>query len=575
MRELFALRRDRNSSPHLDALKSMQSARTKQLIILGNRKNRTNDLLREVSARRSREPQLCPRSQTTFDAGCNRWSRARKRLKAVQPKVDTGLRRRRIRSEVNSDQQEPQSLELDETLSTKGASSSASSDRIIFKDVSIEINDDFCDEELPPRTRVRRICARDARKALIVLRERPMSPTYVEKFCVALDAIRAQRAFITAELLLRTKDIAPLEEKTELEVDSDQDDDFISDYDPAEQISEEFRSVFGAVAHESRDLLKREETSIKQVQRHLLAHYPAIRNIFKYYSSMTKPFDENITAAELGSMTLADWMTFVKDCELVGSNPKRQLVKSSAELLFIRLNWVTDDRGRKVKNQDASNSDRTLIMPEFMCGILRLAKQLGERQENFGLTASHFISKIICKRAHAVDVEEFRTRVRYRSVQRILDEFSGDIQSLFVKYAAAEAKSAVGAGLETMDLKELMQMCRYLKIVSVAEGERHMLTPLAVQHAFALSQLQVVGEDAGEIDAGEFVELIARLAENFFDVYFAAIVAAEESDRNDRLSVVAAATRSTAPAPSARVHLACKLEWFLPRLRARARRGSD
>ena len=495
----------------------------------------------------------------------------------MQPKVDTGLRRHWVRSEVTSDEQVSQDLELGETpreLSTNGASSSASSESI-FKEVSIEINDEVCDEELPPRTRVRRMCARDAREALVVLRKRPMSPTSVDKFCVALDAIRAQRALIMAELLRRTEDVAPVGDEVKLEVGSDRDDDFISDYDPAEQISEEFKSVFGAVAHESRDLLKREETSMKQVQRHLLAHYPAIRNIFKYYSSMTKPFDENITAAELGSMTLSDWMMFVKDCELVGSNPKHQLVKSSAGLLFIRLNWVTDDRGRKVKNQDASNSDRTLIMPEFMCGILRLAQQLGERQENFGLTASRFISNIICKRAHSVDVEEFRARVRYRSAQRVLDEFSADIQSVFVKYAAAEAKSAVGAGLETMDLKELMQMCRHLKIVSIAEGERHLLSPLAVQHAFALSQLQVVGEDAGEIDAGEFVELIARLAENFFDVYFAAIVAAEESARDDHLPDVAAATRSTAPAPSARVHLACKLAWFLPRLRARALRTSD
>ena len=137
-----------------------------------------------------------------------------------------------------------------------------------------------------------------------------------------------------------------------------------------------------------------------------------------------------------------------------------------------------------------------------------------------------------------------------------------------MRYAAAEAKSAIGGGLETMDLKELMQLCRNIDIVTFNDADHHLLSPLAVQHAFALSQLQVVGDDAGEIDADEFIELIARLAENFFDVYFTAIANAE-SARLHRVSHPGENVLALAPAPRVDdVALAPKLRWFLPRLAA-------
>ena len=56
--------------------------------------------------------------------------------------------------------------------------------------------------------------------------------------------------------------------------------------------------------------------------------------------------------------------------------------------------------------------------------------------------------------------------------------------------------------------------------------------------------------DAGEIDADEFIELIARLAENFFDVYFTAIANAE-SARLHRVSHPGENVLALAPAPRA------------------------
>jgi len=556
----------------------MQSARTKQLLILGNRKNRTNDLLRELSTRRSWDPELCQLSTTVHAQKgssafrAHQQTRTRKRLKAVSAKVDTGLRRRRLFATQEVSVQSPV-LAFEELQVAKVTPQVAEKGDFRF-DKLASIDDEGESEEdvsIAPRIRIRRKCAREARQALEILRTRPLCPNSIEKFRVALETMRAQRALIEPSLLQKLEtcvDDTNDSDDQELLADSEPEIDTVEEsYDPNEQLSEEFVTVWGAVAHESKELLKRAGTSMKIVEKHLLEHYSAIRNIFKYYSSITKPFDENITAAELGSMTLSDWMTFCRDCKLIGAHPKLQLVKSSAELLFIRLNWVTDDRGRKVKNQDASNSDRSLIMPEFLCGILRLAKQCGERMENLGLTASQFVQNVVCKRAHSVDVEQFRTRMRFRSAQAAIQDFQTEISTTFTKYAAAEANDRVGAGLSTMDLKELMSLCRRLEIVGSVDTE-HLLPPLAVQHAFALSQLQVIGDDAGEIDEDEFVELISRIAESFFDRYFAAVNSAIERDRSD-VDTAAGPGGADSIRPRVPCHditLAWKLRWFFPRL---------
>jgi hypothetical protein len=563
----------------------MRSARTKQLLILGNRRNRTNDLLRALSARCAVDPEISTSSaqstrvmdtRATLSDSTARRTRMYKRLNFVEPKVDTGLRRRRRNTRESPS---PVVVHIESKPEVSEASSSDESrdvspthlceDEIL--DETMDANNGDEDEIFgPPRIRIRKRSVREAREALIILRARPLSPKSVEKFRKALESIRAQRTLVDLSLL-RAYNNSNLNEHGQLDsldddVKSDAEPDRVEDYDPSEQVCEEFVSVWGAVAHESRDLLRGEPmASMKEVEHHLLENYPAIRNIFKYYSSLTKPFDENITASELGSMTLADWMQFVKDCKLIGPHPKHQLVKSSAELLFIRLNWVTDEGGRKVKNQDMSNSDRTLIMPEFMCGILRLAKQCGVHMETLGLTASKFIEEIVCARAHSVDVEEFRTRMRFRSARAMLQKYATEISTVFARYAASEASDRVGAGLETLDFKEFMNLCRALEIVSAHDDG--LLAPLAAQHVFALSQLQVVGDDAGEIDADEFFELISRTAESFFDTFFTAIYnAAAPSSPSSTASTPSVLSHALALVHPREIILAHKLAWFLPRL---------
>jgi len=546
----------------------MQSARTKQLLILGNRRNRTNDLLRELSSTASQRSASSASSK-------KRTGSTRERLRRIEPKVDTGLRRRRVNvlpndSASTSRAASPVQVRLSGPRRDVSPEAKQPSQETVARQRDVIDDIDEVDEEnLPVRIKIRKKSVRDARDALVVLCRRPLSPRSVQKFRAAIETIHAQRTLIEDGLLRQYIDeVEKCSSEGELESRTSEID-AVEDYDPAEQIVEEFGSVFGAVAHESRDLLRREkgETTAKDLEKQLLDHYPTIRNIFKFYSSMTKPFDENITAAELGSMALGDWMTFVKDCKLIGPHPKHQMVKSSAELVFIRLNWVTDERGRKVKNQDVSNSDRTLIMPEFICGVLRLAKQCGVQMGNLALTVNHFINDVICKRAHSVDVEDFRKRMRLRSVRAAIIDFQEEIRAVFIKYAAAEAKTAVGGGLESMDLKELMQLCRRMQIVSFNDADRHLLTPLAVQHAFALAQLQVVGEDAGEIDADEFVELISRIAEKFFDVYFSAVESAEMARlKRANLDASVASVAALPTLLGEEVALAWKLRWFFPRL---------
>lgn len=563
----------------------MQSARTKQLIILGNRKNRTNDLLRELSAQRARESDASTPGRTSgrlAQAGAletKHWARMQKRLKSVQSKVDTGLRRNKAKKSTKHESRPKLAVRV--ATSEDGQSSSVPEKntrkpppRIVVEDA--DESDSEEDMTLPPRLRIRRKCGRDARKALTTLRKKPLSPMSTQHFRDALENFLSQRTLVQPLLQIsrgsKENDIGQPKASDELEVTIDR---LEESYDPHEQLGEEFVSVWGAVAHESKDLLRREPvgTSMKTLGKHLFEHYAAIRNIFKYYSSMTKPFDENITAAELGSMTLADWMTFCRDCKLIGPHPKHQLVKSSAELLFIRLNWVTDDNGRKVKNQDASNSDRSLIMPEFLCGILRLAKQCGERMDNLAHTSAKFIREVVCERANSVDVEKFRMRMRFHRAQAAIRDYETEIKAAFVKYAAAEVNDRIGAGLTTMDLKELMSLCRRLGIVASTDEDRHLLAPLVVQQLFALSQLQVVGEDAGEIDEDEFVELISRIAEAFFNCHFTAASVAEDDrfqlhhelgEQSPRASLLL--RLGPGPRDALEANLAFKLRWFFPRL---------
>ena len=47
-----------------------------------------------------------------------------------------------------------------------------------------------------------------------------------------------------------------------------------------------------------------------------------------------------------------------------------------------------------------------------------------------------------------------------------------------------------------------------------------------MQHAFRLGYFRRRRKTQGEIDADEFVELISRIAEKFFDVYFSAVESA-------------------------------------------------
>ena len=66
--------------------------------------------------------------------------------------------------------------------------------------------------------------------------------------------------------------------------------------------------------------------------------------------------------------------------------------------MFIRLNWITDAQGKKVRNADQkNNSDRSLIITEFCVGLLRLAKALrSKRDKNEMLSES--LAKFMKKR---------------------------------------------------------------------------------------------------------------------------------------------------------------------------------
>merc|ERR1711966_477929 len=72
------------------------------------------------------------------------------------------------------------------------------------------------------------------------------------------------------------------------------------------------------------------------------------------------------------------------------------------------------------------------------------------------------------------------------------------------------------AGLRTIDLNELVGLVKDM-VARVARSQPGVHVKfLVIQRCFGLSQKEVLGEDAGEIDREEFDELVGRLAEEFY-----------------------------------------------------------
>ena len=230
-------------------------------------------------------------------------------------------------------------------------------------------------------------------------------------------------------------------------------------------------------------------------------------------------------------MNLNDWFAFLKDCDLIGTSSvddssQKKMLKSSAELMFVRLNWITDASGRKVKNADTqTNSDRSLVITEFCVGLLRLSKALRskkDKNEMLSETLAKFMNDRIIPFAKFVDVEPFRSRLRAKRVCKIFQRNKNLITQIFEKYAYSE-NSVGAAGLRTIDLGELVDLVKHI-VKKIKPHHRQQqreasvgIKFLVVQQIFGLSQKEVLGEDAGEIDREEFDELIGRLAESFHD----------------------------------------------------------
>ena len=237
------------------------------------------------------------------------------------------------------------------------------------------------------------------------------------------------------------------------------------------ELQHEFKTVWKDIAHESKDMMNKEthKDAIKSLETELKRMYISARLIFKHYSAFDKTVRRKYRRPELGSMTLNDWLAFLKDCDLIGANSadenNKKMLKSSAELLFIRLNWITDASGRKVKNADtATNSDRSLVITEF-CVLYPPAREKlyvqKYKHEMLSETLARFMKERIIPRAKFVDVEPFRSRMRARRVRKVLEKNNTIITPLFEKYAAIGTSTLIGAdGLRTIDLNELVGLVK-------------------------------------------------------------------------------------------------------------------
>ena len=567
--------------------------RARQLRVFAERKNRTNDFLRQLRA--TKKPALSSQNSTRKKEEENREKKFTSKWSSkAKAKVDTRRRREKKRELNESKEKKKKKKSVVENVVVDHAVEKEVEKKIEEEKnaTTMSLDDDDDDEGEP-------LATRRAKEAVNMLESNPVSPREnVERYYECIELLRERRKRAARDAFQKAKSKREERRKRKEEekaarmaaltnaADGDCEDEGCKDEESAEssdsdegeedeetrkkifekELQYEFKTTWKDIAHESKDMMNKEtqRDAIKSLELELRRAYISARLIFKHYALLTKPFDENIGAAELGSMTLNDWFAFLKDCDLIGANSvdenNKKMLKSSAELLFIRLNWITDASGRKVKNADTTtNSDRSLVITEFCVGILRLAKALRPKKfknEMLSETLARFMKERIIPRAKFVDVEPFRSRMRAKRVRKVLEKNKTLITHVFEKYAAIGTSTSIGAaGLRTIDLNELVGLVKDM-VAHVARSQPGVHVKfLVIQRCFGLSQKEVLGEDAGEIDREEFDELVGRLAEEFYDgtcFSFATTTTKTTSEVNDITTTTFTSSL-----------LADKISWFI------------
>ena len=593
--------------------------RARQLRVFAERKNRTNDFLRELRAtkRKNDEKMVQRRDHRHYHPYEMKW---RAQAKA---KVDTRREKKSVAKTKKKKIKKKKKKSVVFTTETTTTKTTTTTTRIQEEEEEKKKREEKEEEKMLRKKqrgeeRGEPMATRRAKEAVNMLKSDPVSPREnVERYYECIEVLRERRKRAARDAFEKAKSKREERRKRKEEeraakiaaaalvADGEDGEDACdgdesaesSDSDEGEEdeetrkilfqkeLSYEFKTVWKDIAHESKDMMNKEthRDAIKSLELELRRTYVSARLIFKHYALWTKPFDENIGAAEFGSMTLNDWFAFLKDCDLIGANSvdenNKKMLKSSAELLFIRLNWITDASGRKVKNADTTtNSDRSLVITEFCVGILRLAKALRPKKyknEMLSETLARFMKERIIPRAKFVDVEPFRSRMRARRVLKVLEKNKSLITHVFEKYAAIGTSTSIGAaGLRTIDLNELVGLVKDMVarvVPSQNSGGVHVKF-LVVQRCFGLSQKEVLGEDAGEIDREEFDELVGRLAEEFYDgTCFAppplSTTTTTTSEVHDTHAAAAAAAAAAIPSSSlsssSSSSLADKIAWFI------------
>ena len=387
--------------------------RARQLRVFAERKNRTNDFLRQLRATKKPAALSSPNSTRKKEEENREKKFTSKWSSKAKAKVDTRRRREKKRELDESKEKKKKKKSVVENVVVVDHAVEKEVEKKIEEEknaTTMSLDDDDDDDEREP------LVTRRAKEAVNMLKSNPVSPREnVERYYECIELLRERRKRAARDAFQKAKSKREERRKRKEEekaarmaalttaADGDCGDEGCKDEESAEssdsdegeedeetrkkifekELQYEFKTTWKDIAHESKDMMNKEtqRDAIKSLELELRRAYISARLIFKHYALLTKPFDENIGAAELGSMTLNDWFAFLKDCDLIGANSvdenNKKMLKSSAELLFIRLNWITDASGRKVKNADTTtNSDRSLVITEFCVGILRLAKAL-------------------------------------------------------------------------------------------------------------------------------------------------------------------------------------------------------
>ena len=219
-------------------------------------------------------------------------------------------------------------------------------------------------------------------------------------------------------------------------------------------------------------------------------------------------------ASASDSMNLSQWMRFCKDLGF-GSPKQPGLTTSELPLIFVRANQDKDEAEAPAQ-KDRTDSTEEMVFIEFVEACIRLAyrwkRDLTHIADRFGQLVEQKIKTHKCFAMMRDDIDD---RMESKEMAAVLESHAGELQKIFVHYAAADKTAFDGAQQDTINMVEwqqLMRECGLFDGVSTVRTATAAFVKVNMDDDLYDNEGGEEGDSAEELVYGEFVECVARVA---------------------------------------------------------------